>query len=200
MVPGTHSKWVSRKGLLSRGEVATIFKKGTGTLLWVLIGLALIFAFINGFRDSSSIMAGVISSHALPPRLARYICGVAEFAAPFLFGIAVAKSITTDLVDPSIISLETITMAIAAALIWTIFAWLIGIPSSSSHSLVGGILGAVLLVDGPQAIIYSGLYKVILPLFLAPILGFAAGYVIMNLIFLATMHATPKVNNHFRHL
>jgi PiT family inorganic phosphate transporter len=169
-------------------------------LLWVLIVLALIFAFINGFRDSSSIVAGVISSHALPPRLALNLCGMAEFVAPFLFGIAVAKSITTDLINPAIISLDTITIAVAAALIWTMLAWYIGIPSSSSHSLVGGILGAVILVNGPQAIIFSGLYKVILPLFLAPILGFAAGYVIMNVIFLATMNATPKVNTHLKHL
>jgi PiT family inorganic phosphate transporter len=169
-------------------------------LLWVLIILALVFAFINGFRDSSSIVAGVISSHALPPRLALNLCGIAEFVAPFLFGIAVAKSITTDLINPAIISLDTITIAIAASLIWTVFAWFIGIPSSSSHALVGGILGAVLLVNGPRAIIVSGLYKVILPLFLTPILGFAAGYVLMNIIILATMKATPKVNSHFKHL
>ena len=169
-------------------------------MLWVLIILALIFAFINGFRDSSSIVAGVISSHALPPRLALNLCGIAEFVAPFLFGIAVAKSITTDLIDPTIISLDTITIAIAASLIWTVFAWFIGIPSSSSHALVGGILGAVLLVNGPSAIIVSGLYKVILPLFLTPILGVAVGYVLMNIIFLATMRSTPKVNSHFKHL
>jgi PiT family inorganic phosphate transporter len=180
--------------------VYQVYRRGRVILIWLLIGLALIFAFINGFRDSSSIVAGVISSHALPPRLALNLCGIAEFVAPFFFGIAVAKAITTDLINPDTISLSTITMAIAAALIWTVFAWFIGIPSSSSHSLVGGILGAVLLVNGPEAIIVSGLYKVILPLFLAPILGIAAGYLIMNVIFLAVRNATPKVNVHFKHL
>jgi PiT family inorganic phosphate transporter len=169
-------------------------------LLWLLIVLALIFAFINGFRDSSSIMAGVISSHALPARLALNLCGIAEFIAPFLFGVAVAKTITTGLIDPQVVSLSAITVAIMAALIWTLFAWMMGIPSSSTHALVGGILGAVLLVNGPEAIIFSGLYKVIIPLFLAPILGLGAGYVVMNVIFISTMNATPRVNNLFKHL
>jgi PiT family inorganic phosphate transporter len=169
-------------------------------MLWLLIIFALIFAFINGFRDSSSIMAGVISSNALPPRLALIICGIAEFIAPFLFGVAVAKAITTGLVNPQVISLSTITVAITAALIWTLFAWWIGIPSSSTHSLVGGILGAVLLIDGPEAIIVGGIYKVVVPLFLAPIIGLGMGYAMMNFIFLATRNATPRVNILFKRL
>jgi PiT family inorganic phosphate transporter len=169
-------------------------------LLWILITLALIYAFINGYRDSSSIMAGVISSHALPARLALNLCGIAEFIAPFLFGVAVAKSITTGIINPQVVSLSAITVAVGAALIWSVFAWKIGIPSSSTHALVGGILGAVLLVDGPAAILGSGLYKVILPLFFAPILGLGVGYVVMNIIFIATINATPKVNNLFKHL
>jgi PiT family inorganic phosphate transporter len=169
-------------------------------MLWVLILLALIYAFLNGFRDSSSIMAGVISSHALPARLALNLCGIAEFIAPFLFGVAVAKSMTTGLINPKVVSLNTITAAVAAALIWTIFTWVIGIPSSSTHALVGGILGGVILVNGPEAIILSGVYKVVLPLFLAPIIGLGVGYVAMNLILIATIRATPRVNNLFKHL
>lgn len=169
-------------------------------MLWILILLALIYAFLNGFRDSSSIMAGVISSHALPARLALNLCGLAEFIAPFLFGVAVAKSITTGLINPQVVSLNTITAAVAAALIWTVFTWAIGIPSSSTHALVGGILGGVILVNGPEAIILSGIYKVILPLFLAPIIGLGVGYVVMNLILIATIRATPRVNNLFKHL
>jgi PiT family inorganic phosphate transporter len=166
--------------------------------LWLLIFFALLFAFVNGFRDSSSIVAGVISSHALPPRLALYLCGIAEFVAPFLFGVAVAKTISTGLINPDLVSVNTITVAIAAALIWTVFTWFMGIPSSSSHTLVGGLLGAVILIHGPKAIILSGLYIVILPLFLAPIVGIGFGYLVMNIIFFATMNATPKVNTYFK--
>ena len=169
-------------------------------MLWLLILFALIFAFINGLRDSSSILVGVISSRALPSRLALNLCGAAELVAPFLFGVAVAKALTTGLVNPKAVSLGAITAAIAAALIWTVFAWMRGIPSSSSHALVGGILGAALMVSGPQSIITSGLYKVVLPLFLAPLLGLAAGYGMMNIILFASQNANPRVNRLFQRM
>ncbi len=169
-------------------------------MLWLLIVFALIFAYINGLRDSSSIMAGVISSRALPPRLALYLCGLAVLVAPFLFGVAVARSVTTGLVDPDAISLNTITAAMAAALVWTIIAWLQGIPSSSSHTLVGGILGAAIVAGGPRAIVASGLYRVVLPLFLAPVIGLVAGYVMTNFILFLTQNATPRVNHLFQRL
>ncbi len=169
-------------------------------MLWLLILFALIFAFINGLRDSSSILAGVISSRALPPRLALNLCGLAELIAPFLFGIAVAKSLTTGLIDPEVVSLSTITIAMAAALAWTLISWIRGIPSSSSHALVGGILGATLMINGPQAIVTGGLYKVVLPLFLAPLIGLGAGYLVMNLTLSVFWKATPRVNVLFKRL
>ncbi|MEW5870466.1 MAG: inorganic phosphate transporter [Chloroflexota bacterium] len=163
-------------------------------MLWLLIILALIFAFINGLRDSSSIMAGVIASRAQTPRLARTLCGLAELVAPFLFGVAVARSLTTGLVNPQMVTLDAITAAMAAALVWTVFAWLRGIPSSSSHALVGGILGAALMAGGSKAIVTGGLLKVVFPLFLAPIIGLGAGYVAMQIAVLACWNATPGVN------
>jgi PiT family inorganic phosphate transporter len=169
-------------------------------MLWLLVIFALVFAFINGLRDGSSIMAGVMSSRSLSPRLARTLCGVAELVAPFIFGREVAKTLTTGLVDPKVVSLGTITAAIAAALLWTVIAWLRGIPSSSSHALVGGILGATLTVGGPQSLIYSGLYKVLLPLFLAPVIGLGVGYIVMKLILYLARNATPRVNLLFKGL
>ena len=169
-------------------------------MLWFLIIFALVFAFINGLRDSSSIMAGVIASRSLPPRLARNLCGLAELVAPFLFGAAVAKTVTTGLVNPEVISLGAITAAMAAALVWTVIAWARGIPSSSSHALVGGLLGAALTVSGPQSIVSSGLYKVILPLFLAPVIGLGAGTLMMAFILYQTRNATPRVNLLFKRL
>jgi PiT family inorganic phosphate transporter len=169
-------------------------------MLWLLIVFALIFAFINGLRDSSSIMVGVISSRAMPPRLAMNLCGFAELIAPFLFGVAVARTITTGLVNPQEVSLNTITAAMAAALIWTLFAWARGIPSSSSHALVGGLLGAALMVGGLQSIVISGLYKVVLPLFLAPLIGLGAGYVVMKIVLFAVQNSKPRVNRLFQRL
>lgn len=169
-------------------------------MLWLLILLALVFAFINGFRDSSSVIAGVIASRSMPPRLALALCGFAELVAPFLFGTAVAKSLTTGLVNPEMVTLNTITAAMAAALAWTVVTWLRGIPSSSSHALVGGILGAVLKTSGTRAIVTGGLLKVVLPLFLAPIIGLGVGFVMMKIILFATWNATPRVNRLFQRL
>ena len=169
-------------------------------MLWLLILLAVIFAFANGLRDSSSILAGVISSKALPPRLALNLIGIAELAAPFLFGVAVAKSITTGLVKPGVLTVESLTAAMASALLWTLYAWIIGIPSSSSHALIGGILGSAMVVSGLQSILTSGIFRVVLPLFLAPLIGLAAGYLIMNLTLYAARNASPRVNSLFRRL
>ncbi len=169
-------------------------------MLWLSVIFALIFAFVNGLRDGSSIMAGVISSRSLSPRMARNLCGLAELIAPFLFGIEVAKTLTTGLVDSRVVSLSSITAAIAAALAWTVLAWLRGIPSSSSHALVGGILGAALTIGGPRSIISSGLYKVLLPLFLAPVIGLGVGYIVMKIILCLMQNATPRINVVFKQL
>lgn len=169
-------------------------------MLLLLIILALVFAFINGYRDSSSILAGVIASRALPPRSALILSGIAEFIAPFLFGTAVAQALTTNLVHAESITIETIVIALAAALAWTLFAWFRGIPSSSSHALVGGILGAVLIDSGPGTVITGGLLKVLLALFLAPIVGIGIGLLTMHIILYAFRNATPKVNQLFQRL
>ena len=169
-------------------------------MIWFLIALALVFAFLNGYRDATSIIAGVVASRALPPRLALTLSGLAEFIAPFIFGVAVARTLTTGLVDPQAVTITTITIAMMSALAWTLFTWVRGIPSSSSHALVGGLLGAVIVVDGPQGIIASGLIKVLVPLFLAPPIGMAVGYLVMILILAAFQNARPSINNLFRQL
>lgn len=169
-------------------------------MLLLLIALALIYAFLNGYRDLSSILAGVIASRALHPRLALYLSALAEFAAPFLFGVAVARAVATGLVDPKVITLKTIVIAMAAALAWTLIAWWRGIPSSSSHALIGGLLGSAILIDGPQAIQTSGLVNVVLPLFLAPPIGMVVGFLTMHVLLMAFRNATPQVNALFRRL
>jgi PiT family inorganic phosphate transporter len=169
-------------------------------MLVLLIVLALIYAFINGYRDASGIMAGVIASRALPPGLALVLSAVSEFIAPFIFGTAVARSIATGLVDPAQIPLETIVIAMVAALAWTLFAWWKGIPSSTSHALIGGLLGATLLLHGPSALQPGGLLHIVLPLFLAPPVGLLVGYLFMQLILWLFRAATPRVNTLFRRL
>jgi len=169
-------------------------------MLLILIALALAYAFLNGYRDASSILAGVIASRALHPRLALYLSAIAEFAAPFLFGVAVARAVATGLVVPDVISLRTIVVAMGAALAWTLFAWWRGIPSSSSHALIGGMLGSAFIIDGPGSILASGLVRIVLPLFLAPPVGMVVGYLSMRLLLWAFRDATPQVNTLFRRL
>jgi PiT family inorganic phosphate transporter len=169
-------------------------------MLIFLIILAVLYAFLNGYRDSSSIMAGVMASRAMNPRLALYLVGVADLIAPLLVGTAVARSITTGLVDTSTVTLDTVIVAMLAALAWNMLSWWLAIPSSSTHSLIGGLLGAVLINHGPSAIHASGVLFVILPLIVAPILGLGVGYLVMRLFLFLMRDATPKVNQTLRHL
>ncbi len=168
-------------------------------MLIFLVVLALIYAFLNGYRDSSSILAGVIASRAMNPRLALYLVAIADFIAPFLFGSAVARSVTTGLVKTSAVALETIVIAMVAALGWNFFSWWRGIPSSSTHALIGGLLGATIISEGPQAIITDGLSVVILPLFLAPVVAVFLGYLVNLLMVFILRNARPRTNNVLRH-
>ncbi len=169
-------------------------------MLYLLIGLVLLYSFLNGYRDSSSILAGVIASRAMRPRVALYLIAGAELVAPFFFGAAVTRSITTGLIDTSAVSLDTIVVAMAAAVAWNFFCWWRGIPSSSTHALIGGMLGATLILNGPQAILSRGVIFIVLPLILAPVVGFLAAFLLMSLLLWAFSMATPRVNGLFRQL
>ena len=169
-------------------------------MLYVLIALALVYSFLNGYRDSSSILAGVIASRAMRPRVALYLVAVAELIAPFFFGAAVARSVTTGLVNPSAITLKTIVIAMVAAVIWNPVCWWTAIPSSSTHALIGRPVGATLIIDGPKAILASGLFRIILPLMVAPIIGLVLGFILMGLLLIALRNATPRINSLLRNL
>ncbi len=162
-------------------------------MLIALIALSLTYAFLNGYRDSSSILAGVIASRAMNPRIALYLIGAADLIAPFLFGLAVARSIATGLIDTSTIDLSTITLGMASALLWSFFSWWRGIPSSSTHALIGGLLGAALITRGPNAILTSGLVNIILPLLLAPVAAFIVGFLLMKFFYLIFYKSNPKI-------
>jgi PiT family inorganic phosphate transporter len=169
-------------------------------LLALLIGLALFYSFFNGYRDSSSILAGVLASRAMRPAVALYLVAGAELIAPFFFGSAVARAVTTGLVNASAITLNTVVIAMVAAVVWSVFCWWRGIPSSSTHALIGGIVGATWVIHGAAAILTSGLLYAILPLLIAPAIGFVLGFVLMGLMLQAFRHATPRINTGFRRM
>jgi len=169
-------------------------------ILIVIIVLALGFDFLNGVHDSSNIVATMISSRAIRPRLALAMTALAEFCGPFIFGVAVANTIGSEIVQSETINLNVIVAALISAITWNILTWLLGIPSSSSHALIGGIIGSVVIGAGFEAIKMAGVLKVLLVLFISPIIGFVAGWIIANLVYLLSWKATPRVNGVFKKL
>ncbi len=168
--------------------------------LIILIGLALIFDFLNGVHDSSNIVATMISSRAIRPRLALTMTAVAEFSGPFIFGVAVANTIGDEIVDSQFLNVEIIIAALVSAIIWNIVTWLLGIPSSSSHALIGGLIGSVAVGAGFHAIQSAGVIKVLVVLFASPVIGLFAGMLIANIVYLLSWKATPKINGVFKRL
>jgi len=167
-------------------------------LIIIIIILALIFDFLNGIHDSSNIVATMIASRAFSPRTALGMTAVANFLGPFIFGVAVAETIGNEVVDAAAINLLVILTALSSAILWNLLTWYLGFPSSSSHALVGGLIGAVVIGAGWEAILLPGLLKVLLTLLASPLIGFLFGYLILKVLFLISWNATPKVNTIFK--
>lgn len=167
-------------------------------LVYFVVGFALIFSFLNGFHDSGNILTTVIFSRAMSPRTALAMTIAAEFAGPFLFGVAVAKTIGEELVLPQAIDNWVLVAALTSVIFWILFSRRFGIPSSSSHALAGGLIGAITAQAGFQAIQAAGLWKVILALFVAPVLGLLIGFLFTKLVFLLAKKSSMKINNFFK--
>lgn len=166
--------------------------------LVLLISLGLIFDFLNGIHGSSNIVATVISTRALPPRWALFLTAIAEFAGPFLFGVAVANTIGGEIVLPGAVNLTAIQAALASAILWNLLTWILGFPSSSSHAIIGGLLGAVAVSAGWEAIRLAGLWKVLITLMVSPLVGFGVGFLVTRGLTWACWNAHPKVNRTFK--
>lgn len=123
---------------------------------------------------------------------------ICEFLGPFIFGVAVAKTIGDEIVKPGIMTMEMIIAALLAAVTWNLLTWWLGLPSSSSHALIGGLTGAVVTGAGWQAIKLAGIEKVLIVLFTSPIIGFTVGYLVTKIVFLLASGATPKINILFK--
>jgi PiT family inorganic phosphate transporter len=164
----------------------------------VLVVVAVMFDFLNGFHDSANIVATMIASRSMGPRRALLLSGVGHFVAPFLFGVAVATTIGKDVVSPETITVSVVMAALLSAIVWNLVTWFFGLPSSSSHALIGGIVGAVAVASGLGAIHQAGLAKVIIALVVSPVLGLLFGYLLMKLVLFLVRGATPRVNWLFR--
>ena len=166
--------------------------------LIIVIALALIFDFLNGMRDASYIVATMISSRAFSPQTALGIAAIAEFLGPFLFGVVVAKTIGDEIVQSDVLTLEVIAAALVGAIVWNLITWYFGIPGSSSHALIGGMIGAVIVGASLGAIKFAGLYKVLIALFTSPLIGFVIGFLVTRLIYFLVRGASPSINSLFK--
>ena len=163
----------------------------------ILFALALLYNFLNGFNDAANVVATIIASRAMSARAALTMAAAANFAGPLLFGVAVATTIGRDLIDPDAITVTALIAALAAAILWNFTTWWFGIPSSSSHALAGGLVGAALIYGGVAIIKMDGLMKIAMALFISPILGFVFGWLLLKITYWLASGATPKINKTF---
>jgi len=175
--------------------------EGFTAILIAVLGLAVLFDYINGFHDTANAIATSVSTRALSPRVAIAMSATANFVGA-LTGTAVAKTIGAGLITPQAEGGLVVAAALVGAIVWNLLTWRLGIPSSSSHALIGGLLGASATAVGFSAWQMGGvLGKVIVPLFGSPIAGFAIGFALMVLIFHLFQRAHPKtMNDRFRRL
>ena len=169
----------------------------SATVIIVII-LALGFDFLNGIHESINIVATMISSRALSPRTALTMTAAAEFTGPFIFGVAVANTIGHEIVEATTINIYVLMAALLSAIFWNLLTWYLGFPSSSSHALIGGFIGAVSIAAGIGAIKIEGIQKVLIALFTSPIIGLLAGYIILRIILLFSWNASPKINAFYK--
>jgi PiT family inorganic phosphate transporter len=166
-----------------------------------LIVVALVFDFINGFHDAANSIATVVSTRVLTPGKAVIWAAFFNFVAAFTFGTAVAKTVGSGLVDISIVTFTVIFAGLMGAIIWDLITWYYGLPTSSSHALIGGYAGAAVTKAGWSAIIVSGWTKTLIFIVLAPLIGMSLGFVLMVAILWIFQRASPgRVDQWFRRL
>jgi PiT family inorganic phosphate transporter len=169
-------------------------------VLVLVVVAALAFDYINGFHDAANAVATVVSTGVLPLRTAILISAVLNFFGA-LTGTAVAATIGKGLVDPAEITQGVVLAALLGAIAWNLFTWYFGIPSSSSHALVGGVVGAALSHSGTGAVRVDGLLRVVKSLIVSPLVGFGLGFLVMIAIFWICRRANPaRLSRAFRHL
>jgi len=162
---------------------------------------ALVFDFLNGFHDAANSIATVVGTRVLRPLQAVAMAAAANFAGPFLFGVAVATTIGKGIIDPNFVTLNIIIGALVGAIIWDIITWLLGLPTSSSHALIGGIIGAGIAGAGTQSIIFGGLQKVVTGIIVSPVVGLVVAFLVATLLITAFAKRNPSsVNSVFGRL
>jgi inorganic phosphate transporter, PiT family len=172
--------------------------------LWLVVGLialALVFDFMNGFHDAANSIATVVSTGVLKPTTAVLFAAVFNLIAIAVFHLSVAATVGKGIVQPGVVDTNVVFGALMGAIFWDVLTWYYGIPSSSSHALIGGIVGAVMAKSGAGVLIGAGIWKTVLWIFLSPLLGFLLGSLTMVAVSQIFRRSTPsKIDRWFRRL
>ena len=163
----------------------------TGVLV-LLVGMALAFDFMNGFHDAANAIATVVSTRVMKPHTAVAMAAICNVAAIFIFELKVAATVGKGTIEPSAIDYYVVFGALVGAIAWNVITWYYGIPSSSSHALIGGLIGAALVHAGPSALIASGIIKVVAFIVISPMLGMVLGSLMMILVSWLFRGSTPR--------
>lgn len=168
-------------------------------VIFFLIALALVFDFLNGFNDSANSIATVVSTRVLSPRNAVIWAAFFNFIALFFFGLHVANTIGKGIIDIGVIDHAVILGTLVGACSWDIIAWYLGLPTSSSHALIGGLIGAAIVKAGTKPLIWSGIIKTVIFIFVSPVLGLILGLGFGVLVYHVFRKSAPlKVDHFFR--
>ena len=168
-------------------------------LLVSLVLVALVFDFLNGLHDAANSIATIVSTRVLSPRYAVFWAAFFNFVAFLVFGLSVAKTIGSGIISPEVISDQVVFGALLGAIAWNVITWQLGIPSSSSHALVGGLVGAGVAHSGWRAVVWSGLGKTVAAIVASPALGFALALLLILLVSWIFVRQTPvRVDGIFR--
>jgi PiT family inorganic phosphate transporter len=170
-------------------------------VLGLLVFLALIFDFMNGFHDAANAIATVVSTGVLKPQTAVAMSALFNFVAIFTVGVHVAKTVGTGTIDAHVVDQYVVFGALVGAIVWNVVTWYYGIPSSSSHALIGGLVGAAVAKSGTGALVGGGLLKTVTWIILSPLLGFLLGSLVMLAVSWIFVKTPPrKVDTWFRRL
>src|SRR5476651_297689 len=169
--------------------------------VYFTIFIALVFDFLNGFHDSANSIATIVSTRTLKPHWAVIWAAFFNFIAFLFFKLHVADTMGTGLIDPSIVDKQLIFTTLCGAIFWNLLTWYYGIPSSSSHALIGGLVGAAVAKSGTGALVSAGLWKTVAFIVISPLLGFIFGSIMMLIVSWVFVRSTPrKVDKWFRRL
>ena len=166
---------------------------GALLILIFLIAVALLFDFLNGLHDAANSIATIVATRVLPPIYAVGWAAFFNFIAFLFFGLHVADTIGRGIIDPTVISDQVIFGALMGAISWNVITWLAGIPSSSSHALIGGLLGAGIAKAGTGAVVVAGVTKTVMAIFLSPAVGFSLALVLVLIVSWLFARANPSV-------